>query len=317
MDMNQLFEKDINPFVRAVKIKKSSHLSGTWKDIDNLFIYIAKGSCDYYYTDGNVCSMNAGDCILLPPFMVHELRQTTNRTVVQYIMHFDWFEDKRRVSLEHKPFKQYDPVPAISPDEFPFGENVFVASFPEEERPVAERLFLNLYREFGHKQIGYRLMGKAICMQLLTHAIRLSASKSIAEEKKGTLHQSSGQIVNKVIEYIYLHYSEELSNKRLGEMVGVSPNYLSKLFQKHIGVTLHSFLIQYRLEKARDLLLSAECNISEVSLRCGFSSITTFSKSFKAKWGMSPSEYIKTEGLENLPAVDSDYDPDKRLYFNQ
>ncbi len=315
--MNQLFEKPINPFVRAVKIKKSSRLAGTWKDIDNLFIYIAKGSCKYYYTDGKVCSMKAGDCIVLPPFMVHELRQGTNHSIVQYIMHFDWFEDRDRVSLEHKPFEKYDPVPAISQDEFPFGENIFVVSFPEEERPGIERLFLNLYREFEHEMIGHQLMAKAICIQLLTLAIRASAAEYSIPEKKKTIYQSSGQIVNKVMEYIYLHYGESLSNRRLSEVVGVSPNYLSKLFQKHTGITLHSYLIQYRLEKARDLLLSAECNISEVSMKCGFSSISSFSKSFKARWGMSPSEYVKTGGMENLLTFSSDYDPDRHLYYNQ
>ena len=315
--MNQLFEKAIDPFVRAVKIKKSSQLAGTWKDIDNLFIYIAKGSCEYYYTDGKACSMKAGDCIVLPPFMVHELRQGTNHSIVQYIMHFDWFEDQDRVSLEHKPFEKYHPVPAISQDEFPFGENIFVVSFLEEERPVIERMFLDLYREFEHKRAGYQLMGKAICMQILTLAMRASVTKASTVEKKKAAYQTSGQIVKKVMEYIYLHYGEELSNRRLSEVVGVSPNYLSKLFQKHTGVTLHNYLIQYRLEKARDYLLSAECNISEVSLKCGFSSISSFSKSFKAKWGMSPSEYIKTGGMENLLTFSSDYDPDRHLYYNQ
>lgn len=314
--MSLLFEKEINPFVRAVKIKKSSQLVGTWKDIDNLFIYIAKGSCEYY-TDGRVCSMKAGDCIVFPPFMVHELRKGTNHAVVQYIMHFDWFENKDRVLLEHKPLEKYHSVPEISKDEFPLGEDVFVVSFPEEERSAVERLFLNLYREFEHKKPGYRLMEKAICMQLLTLAIRASAENGGASEKRKPGHQSSGQIVNKVMEYIYLHYSEQLSNKRLGEVVGVSPNYLSKLFQKHTGVTLHNYLIQYRLEKARDFLVSAECNISEVAIKCGFSSISSFSKSFKARWGTNPSDYIKTAGLENLLAINSDYDPDRHLYYNE
>ena len=302
--------------MRAVKIKKSSQLVGTWKDIDNLFIYIAKGSCEYY-TDGNVCSMKAGDCIVFPPFMEHELREGTNHSIVQYIMHFDWFENEDRVLLEHKPLEEYQPVPEISGDEFPLGKEIFVVSLPEEERAAVEHLFLSLYREFEYKNPGYRLMRKAICMQLLALIFRASAESSFVAEKRKAGHQSSGQIVNKVLEYIYLHYSEELSNKRLGEVVGVSPNYLSKLFQKHTGVTLHSYLIKYRLSKARDFLVSAECNISEVAMKCGFSNISSFSKSFKALWGTSPSDYIKTAGLENLVAFSSDYDPDRHLYYNQ
>lgn len=307
--------KDIDPFVRAVKVKKSSQLEGLWNDIDNLFIYIARGTCTYYCGNNKVCRLKAGDLIVFPPFMSHELKRETNDSIVQYIVHFDWYEVPERIKLEHRPLEYFPVTPKVDEREFLLGNDVLVMSLNEQDRTTFERLFLNLFREFTVKEDGCRLMMKSLLMQILIFAFRAGNGTGTVPEDEPK--PSSWQIVKKVMEYIYLHYDEELSNETLSDLVKVSPNYLSKLFLKHTGVTLHNYLIQYRLEKARDFILTGEYNLTEAALKCGFSSIYSFSKSFKKEWGLSPSEYLKTAGAEELLTPVSDYDPTKYVFYNQ
>ena len=312
MDIGQI--KDIDPFVRAVKVKKSSQLEGLWNDIDTLFIYIARGTCTYYCGNNKLYRLKAGDCIVFPPFMSHELRRDTNNAIVQYIVHFDWFETPERVRLEHRPLEYYPEAPKISEREFLLGNEAFVLSLQQQDRTTVERLFLTLFREFTAGEPGSRLMMKSLLTQMMILAFRNSTNADLEKEHEPKL--SSWQIVKNVMEYIYLHYDQELSNEVLSDLVKVSPNYLSKLFLKHTGVTLHNYLIHYRLERARDLILTGDYNLTEAAVKCGFSSIYSFSKSFKKEWGLSPSEYMKTAGAEQRISSASDYDLTKHIFYN-
>lgn len=94
--------------------------------------------------------------------------------------------------------------------------------------------------------------------------------------------------------------------------------YLSKLFHNYIGMPLHSYVLRYRLERAQQLISSGKANITEAAMKCGFSSIHTFSKAFKKKRGMNPSAYAEIEESSKKEQQQKlDYDPEKLIYFNQ
>lgn len=87
-------------------------------------------------------------------------------------------------------------------------------------------------------------------------------------------------LVKSTMEYIWLHYSEHMDNSSIAEAINVSPNYLTKIFRQHVGSSLHKYITSYRLEQAQQMLMSGKYNITEVSQKCGFSSIHIFSKLF-------------------------------------
>ena len=114
------------------------------------------------------------------------------------------------------------------------------------------------------------------------------------------------------------HYNEELDNVKISEAIHASPNYLSKLFQDYIGVSLHMYLLNYRLDRAQEFMMSGRYNITETALKCGFSSVHAFSKVFKQKRGLSPSAYMEMiEDSNNSMLEKVDYNPQKQIYFNQ
>jgi hypothetical protein len=91
----------ISPYVRMMRLKKEASLSGKWRDIDNVFTYIAAGSADFIL-DGIRYQLDTGDAIIIPPYMTHMIISNGSEPLIQYIMHFDFFESAERRKLIHK-----------------------------------------------------------------------------------------------------------------------------------------------------------------------------------------------------------------------
>lgn len=80
----------------------------------------------------------------------------------------------------------------------------------------------------------------------------------------------------------------------LSEALHLDKHYLCRLFKERSGVTLSEYLAEKAFEKSRKLLESTACSIEDISLQCGFSSQASFSRFFKNKCGVSPTEYRKS-----------------------
>lgn len=80
------------------------------------------------------------------------------------------------------------------------------------------------------------------------------------------------------------------------ELLNVSPNYFTKIFRQKLGISLHRYVMYYRLEQAQAMLASGQYNITEIAQKCGFSSIHVFSKLFRSICQMTPSAYAALPG---------------------
>ncbi|MFF2090934.1 response regulator [Paenibacillus sp. NPDC058174] len=114
------------------------------------------------------------------------------------------------------------------------------------------------------------------------------------------------QEVEKAVHYIHQHYDEDISLKDISEYVQLSPNYLSLLFKKSMGRNLTEYLTDYRIEKAKDLLLNTTLKTYEVAENVGVPDSAYFSRIFKKMTGISPLEFRKKKVLYRR--VDSNED---------
>lgn len=99
------------------------------------------------------------------------------------------------------------------------------------------------------------------------------------------------QLITKAMEYIKLHYREELTLQDVADSIHVSKSYLSNLFKKQSGHNFIDYLIDLRLHEAKRLLIQNEIKIYEAAERSGFNDVKYFSKLFKKMTGMTPVEY--------------------------
>ncbi|RCW48556.1 response regulator [Paenibacillus prosopidis] len=100
-----------------------------------------------------------------------------------------------------------------------------------------------------------------------------------------------GQLITKAMEYIKLHYREELTLQEVADSIHVSKSYFSNLFKKQSGHNFIDYLIDLRLHEAKRLLVQNECKIYEVAEKSGFNDVKYFSKLFKKMTQMTPVEY--------------------------
>jgi len=87
------------------------------------------------------------------------------------------------------------------------------------------------------------------------------------------------------------HPGEPWKVSDLARMVGVSANYLAERFTRDIGMSPHQYLLQRRIDLARDLLATSDVSITEIAHEMGFSSGQYFATTFRRITGMTPNAY--------------------------
>lgn len=93
------------------------------------------------------------------------------------------------------------------------------------------------------------------------------------------------------IEYIRNNYSRQISLEDIAEYAGISRIYLSQIFKKETGKNIRDYLAEYRLSKAKELLLTSNLKIYTISELCGFGSAQYFNRIFKKMTGFSPYQF--------------------------
>ena len=112
------------------------------------------------------------------------------------------------------------------------------------------------------------------------------------EQEQGYQNQRLASAEN----YLKDHYTEEISILEVAEHVGVTPNYLGKLFLKYKQNTFKDELNRLRIKAAKDMMADPACRIYEVAEKVGFSSTTYFFRVFKKYEGCTPTEW-RTRGV--------------------
>src|SRR5690606_37142103 len=100
--------------------------------------------------------------------------------------------------------------------------------------------------------------------------------------------ESNDTIVDKIRRYIDLHLDDELSRQYIADHVGLSPDYVVKIFKKEMGLSISDFILQQRMSRARELLVKSDMPISDVALSIGCTNFSYFSTLFRKETSMNP-----------------------------
>ena len=97
--------------------------------------------------------------------------------------------------------------------------------------------------------------------------------------------------VNRAIDYIHGHYTENISADQLALEADLSKQLLQSLMQVMTGLTVHHYVLKVRVDRATDDLSDFRKPIKNVAATHGFSSHSHFSSWFKKETGLTPNEY--------------------------
>ena len=98
----------------------------------------------------------------------------------------------------------------------------------------------------------------------------------------------------RAMDYVYDHLHEKIEITDIAEFVGVERSYLSKLFHKEVGQTISDYIMEKKLQTARNMLLYSDFSCTEISQYLAFASGSYFAKCFKDKYGATPNSYRRT-----------------------
>jgi len=221
-----------------------------------------------------------GDCVYIPAGFPYCFPVLPQEPVQFYSINFDFTWENAKIS---------QPLPPSSPEMHPL---IFEAP-PMENAPFFDRpLFFSkmhtlvpvlqeMEKEFLDQRLFMHSRLSALFHSLLTQLARIQLSDL-------PRHPDA---VEAVLQWIGTHFAESLTNQQLAQAVNYHPNYLNRLFLHHTGQTMHQYLINRRIQKALELLLSSDLSITEIALSVGFSSLNRFTKEFTARIGNPPSRY--------------------------
>lgn len=111
------------------------------------------------------------------------------------------------------------------------------------------------------------------------------------QENMTEQHNISNYVIIRAIDYIRNHYQESVSLENIAGNLGITPEYLSTLFNREMGENFSSFLKKFRISHAKRLLKGTDKKIYEIAAEVGYTDPKYFNRVFKEVEGVSPGEF--------------------------
>lgn len=133
---------------------------------------------------------------------------------------------------------------------------------------------------------------RAIFMEILALLFQYKKGNQCNYRHSNQYNYFNIKRIEKVIDYMIQNYSKPLNLKTLADYLEISPSYLGSIFKNITGKSVISYLIDIRINKAKQFLRDG-LSVSETARKTGFNDIFYFSRIFKKRVGITPSEFIK------------------------
>lgn len=102
--------------------------------------------------------------------------------------------------------------------------------------------------------------------------------------------------LNSLLQYLEQHYADKMSLEDAAGMIHLSKFYFTRIFKQYTGQTFYDYLNMLRIQASETLLRDTDASTKHVAQSCGYSSISTFDRTFRKYKGCSPSEFRKFYG---------------------
>jgi AraC family transcriptional regulator, arabinose operon regulatory protein len=223
---------------------------------DLFYVWSGEGEL---HLNGKPYQVGKGSCFLFRPGDHTSATHNPQKPLVLTYIHFNVTET---VSYIPEPHRQLE-------DTYDF------------EHMLARYVRLFLVRTFAAEEEA-----RLILKQLVIHLLRHDREEPVERKASNQLTESIHEVAN----YIQQHPGTAHRVEDLALRAGLSSRYFSIKFKDLIGLSVQTFMIRTRIERAQHLLIHAGMNVTEVADALGYRDIFFFSRQFKQYTGKSPSE---------------------------
>lgn len=250
-------------------------------------LYVAEGSMPTYI-NGVLYHLHKGDVALIVSGDVHGiLYSDPERIVVIYqldILKNKYFDDENIYEL----MSVFDRLQRVSP------------LWPDEVKAAMITLIFSLRDmwDSGDRGTEYKIKVKSLLTQL-TELFWDKIPRGQPQKGEMTLLHNKTVLekLNKVFLFICDHYTEGIKIKDAADLLGISDSHFIKFWKKYSNISFHTYLNEYRTDRAIRLLLETDESVSQICFLVGFQNLKTFNRIFKSVTGTTPSAYRKEKTL--------------------
>lgn len=261
--------------------------------------YISRGQCDHWI-EGVRHQMVAGEAFIIPPSVPHQTILVGDSEVIGCEFSLETLFANNKEQLVHEI---HDSILDLSFMMIFFPETSVRAkyAFSVENQLTVERLMWDILDEYEQDRVfSYEIIQIEIVRLLLLFARQYSDEKRRERDTDlnaaGSSHdvlERHKEAVKSSVDYIDRHYREKLSLEDVCKQSLLSKTYFCYLFKMMTKQTFVEYLVGVRINRAKQLLVDHELNITDISYAVGFSDAAHFSRTFRKQTGLSPSSYRK------------------------
>jgi len=169
------------------------------------------------------------------------------------------------------------------------GDQIKLVPAFQTRDPQVDAIATLLLAELHQASFGNQLYTDSLANVLAVHLLRHHATtRPELPTYEGGLPQRQ---LLQVLDYIDAHLSSEITLADLAELVGMSQFHFGRLFKQSLGLSPYQYLLQQRVERAKQLLKQRDQPIAAIALECGFNSHSHLGRKFRQLTGMTPKAY--------------------------
>ena len=163
----------------------------------------------------------------------------------------------------------------------------------QNRRFTASGAVEHVLRQLLQEQARTESYADEMILALLNQLILLLLRQIGGKAEPVSRMQGEYRIILRSQTFVSAHVWEDLSVPFVAHHVDMSPSYLTALFHKHLGISPGEYIRRVKLQESKHLIRENKLNFTEIAAELQYSTVHHFSRQFKEKFGMTPSEYAK------------------------
>lgn len=243
-------------------------------------IYMLLAGDVHYFVEQHKYILQPGDVLLFNSGEVHRPTFSSGAAYERYVVHFDPALPRALMTPGEGLLGPFEERTA--------GEGNLMRLSLEERRALC--LLFERLIACGEGSYCPSTRRQTLLLEMLL-LLGAHAQKQQELPAVGLLPEPLGEI----LAFIHHNLTEDLSLESLARRFYISKNYLCRLFSKHTGNTIHSYIRMKRIALAKSLLDSGH-SVSETCVRSGFGDYSNFIRAFRMVTGQPPAGYRKNSG---------------------
>ena len=227
--------------------------------------YVDKGSI-HSVADGKDVLLNQGDLMVYAPNQWHMQYADVDVSASYITISFDLDGDYPENLVNRKL-----PIPQTA--------------VPALQRMLKEHDLMDDYSE--------DMMICSLQLLLLTLLREQSAPGAMKLRTTNSMN-SENEILRRAQQFVSAHVREKLTVPLVARHVDVSPSYLTALFRKNLQISPGEYIRRVKLQESKQMIREDNMNFTEIAAALQYSTVHHFSRQFKYKFGITPTEYAKS-----------------------